>query len=314
MIKKIVLFLSIAAMLLSACASARAPASTLVQSYDKSSQGAVPAEAPRLTVGGQTEAVSNSSGYSAPAPTIERIVIKNANLSIAVDDPPKSMENITQLAESLGGFVVSAQLSQTHLDSGAEVPQASITIRVPAEKLNEALAQIKTETKRPVISEEMTSQDVTKEYTDLQSRLTNLQAAESQLKEIMASATKTEDVLNVYNQLTQVREQIEVIKGQIQYYEQSAALSAISVQLLANEAVQPLSIGGWQPVGVAKQALQALINTLKGLATAGIWLVLLVIPVLFVILLPFYLLFLLIRALRRRYRKPKTPPAPTPTA
>jgi hypothetical protein len=313
MIKKIVLFLSIAAMLLSACASARAPASTLVQSYDKSSQGAVPAEAPRLTVGGQTEAVSNSSGYSAPAPTIERIVIKNANLSIAVDDPPKSMENITQLAESLGGFVVSAQLSQIHLDSGAEVPQASITIRVPAEKLNEALAQIKTETKRPVISEEMTSQDVTKEYTDLQSRLTNLQAAESQLKEIMASATKTEDVLNVYNQLTQVREQIEVIKGQIQYYEQSAALSAISVQLLANEAVQPLSIGGWQPVGVAKQALQALINALKGLATAGIWLVLLVIPVLLVILLPFYLLFLLVRALRRRFRKPKTPPAPTPT-
>jgi hypothetical protein len=257
---------------------------------------------------------ANAGGYGAPAPDIQRVVIKNANLTIAVTDPAKSMENVTRLAETMGGFVVNAQLSQTHLASGAEVPQATITIRVPAEKLDEALTQIKNETTRPVINQEMSSQDVTKEYTDLQSRLTNLQAAEAQLKEIMGSATKTEDVLNVYNQLIQVREQIEVIKGQIQYYEQSAALSAISVQLLANEAVQPITIGGWQPVGVARQALQALINALKGLATAAIWLVILVIPVMFLILLPFYLLFLIIRGLRRRARRPAAPPAAPPAA
>lgn len=307
MTKKFLLFLTLSALLLSACAAARtaSPAIPYGQTQDKSNLAGAPALAPAA----QPEVVANTTGYSAPAPDIQRIVIKNADLTLAVDDPTKSMDNITKLAESLGGFVVNAQLSQTHLESGAEVPQATITIRVPADKLNAALAQIKTETKRPVISEQMSSQDVTKEYTDLQSRLTNLQAAESQLKEIMGSATKTEDVLNVYNQLTQVREQIEVIKGQIQYYEQSAALSAITVQLLANEAVQPLTIGGWQPVGVAKQALQALINALKGLATAAIWLVLLVIPVLFVILLPIYLIFLLIRYLRRRSRKPVPPPA-----
>ena len=56
----------------------------------------------------------------------------------------------------------------------------------------------------------------------------------------MEEATKTEDVLSVFNQLTQVREQIEVIKGQMQYYEQSAALSSISVELYANAAVQPV--------------------------------------------------------------------------
>ncbi len=309
MIKKLVLFLSITALLLSACAPARTAAPS-IQSNVTSSAGAAPA----VPAQAQPALAVSTTGYNAPAPDIQRIVIKNANLTLAVDDPAKSMENITKLAETMGGFVVNAQLSQANLDSGVEVPQATITIRVPAEKLDDALAQIKTESRRPVISEDMSSQDVTKDYTDLQSRLTNLQAAESQLKEIMGSATKTEDVLNVYNQLTQVREQIEVIKGQIQYYDQSAALSAITVQLLANAAVQPLTVGGWQPVGVAKQALQALINALKGLASAAIWLVLLVIPVTFLVLLPFYLLFLLIRALRRRSRKPLTPPAPTPSA
>ena len=46
----------------------------------------------------------------------------------------------------------------------------------------------------------------------------------------------------------------------MKYYEQSAALSSISIQLIANAAMQPLTIAGWQPGGVAKQALQSLIK------------------------------------------------------
>ena len=120
---------------------------------------------------------------------------------------------------------------------------------VAAERLDEALTSIESESNRLPLTKNISSQDVTKDYTDLQSRLRNLEEAEAQLREIMASANKTEDVLSVYNQLVQVREQIEVTKGQIQYYEQSAALSAISVEILADEAVQPLTVGGWQPGG-----------------------------------------------------------------
>jgi hypothetical protein len=120
-------------------------------------------------------------------------------------------------------------------------------------------------------------------------------------------------VLNVYNQLVQVREQIEVIKGQIKYYEQSAALSSISVELIADEAVQPLEIGGWRPDGVAKDALQALINTLKFLANALIWIIIYILPVLLVLYVIVFLpLSLVWRAWKRRRAARKqaiTPPA-----
>ena len=250
-------------------------------------------------------------GYVSTAPaTVERMVVKNANLSIAVDDPPAAMERITKMAEEMGGFVVNANLYQTTLASGIEVPHASISVRVPAEQLNEALRKIKAETQQPVISETITSQDVADDYTDLQSRLVNLEAAEKQLQSIMDEANKTEDVLNVFNQLTQVREQIEVIKGQMQYYEQSAALSIVSVELYANEAVQPVTIGGWQPKGVALQALQALVNTLKFLATAAIWIVILVLPVLVVVFLPPALIIMaVLRARKRRKAKAALPTA-----
>ena len=56
----------------------------------------------------------------------------------------------------------------------------------------------------------------TAEYTDLQSRLRNLEAAEAQLVNIMDGATKTEDVLSVFNQLVYIREQIQKVFAQFQ--------------------------------------------------------------------------------------------------
>ena len=214
-----------------------------------------------------------------------RMVIKNASLSIVVEEPGVSIEAISKMASDLGGFVVSSNLYRTQTSNGLEVPQANITIRVPADKLDQALAEIKSGAGQ-ILSENVSGQDVTQEYTDLESRLRNLERAEEQLTEIMEQAWETEDVLVVYNRLVEVQEQIELIKGQMKYYEQSAALSAISINIQANEAVQPLRIGNWQPVGVAKRAIQALINTLKVLADMLIWIALYILPVALILFFP----------------------------
>lgn len=247
------------------------------------------------------EDVSAFVQIDSTVPQAQRLVIKDADMTLVVPDPSRSMDEIAQMAEAMGGFVVTANLFQNRSESGVEIPQASITIRVPAEQFDDALSTIRSQSDRLPINENINSQDVTREYTDLQSRLRNLEATEAQLVEIMDEARSTEDVLSVYNELVQIREQIEVIKGQIQYYEQSAALSSISVELLANEAVQPLTIGSWQPGGVAKVAIQTLINTLKFLANAAIWILLYVLPVLLVVAIMFILpIYLVWRVWRRR--------------
>ena len=171
-------------------------------------------------------------------PTTERMVIKDVQISLAVDDPEASAGRIQQMAEAMGGYVAALNMYQTTLENGVKAPQGYITVRVPAERLNEALDQIKAETSQSIINENINTQDVTGEYTDLSSRLRNLEAAETKLQEIMDEAIKTEDVLSVYSQLVATREQIELIKGQMQYYEQAAALSSIQVELVTNEAVQ----------------------------------------------------------------------------
>ncbi len=315
-----------AALLLPACAAARTPAPSRSEANFSTGQGGAPVPpggassapiaAPALDANGPATVKSSLPDVTASgAAATDRIVINNADIKIVVKDPAASMDFITNLASKMNGWVVSSNLYKTTTDKGIEVPEATITIRVDSKQLDNAIQQIKVQVSNPqtdVLSETVTGQDVTKEYTDLNSRLTNLQKAEAQLQEIMASASKTEDVLAVYNQLTQIREQIEVIQGQINYYKESAAYSAISVTLTAQASVQPLQIGGWQPVGVARNALQSLISALQFLGSAAIWILLFLVPIAIVIFIPLWILWKLLRRFTRRKATPSAPVTPAP--
>jgi hypothetical protein len=244
---------------------------------------------------------STFSADRAPQRQVEqRLVIRNANLTLVVEDPAASAAEISALADSMGGFVVSSNIYESTFEQGVRATRASITVRVPAERLNEALAEIKSGAVE-VRSENVSGQDVTQEYTDLQSRLRNLEAAEEELREIMGSLTKAEDVLRVYDSLRQVREEIEVIKGRIQYFEQSALLSAVTIELLPDVVSQPLQIGRWQPQGTAKEAFETVIRAFQFLTDAAIWFVILVLPILIVLSLPFWVIRWVV--IRRRKRK-----------
>jgi len=259
-------------------------------------------------------AVFEESAAEEPAMDVERIVIKNANLSIVVADPAQSMDSIAKMAESMDGFVVSSNLYKTTTNTGVEVPIANITVRVPADKLEDALEQIKAMVENPkvdILSEDISGQDVTSEVTDLESRLRNLRAAEEQLLEIMEDATKSEDVIAIFRELTSVREQIEVTEGQIKYYRESARLSAVNVNLQAKEAIEPITIGRWQPGVEVQRAIQALLDGGKYLVNALIWLVLFAIPLLAVIVLPIYLIVKFFRKRAKHRQKASENAEPT---
>jgi hypothetical protein len=241
------------------------------------------------------------------------MVITNVDLTIVVKDPQKKMDAASQLATQLGGWVVSSNIYQTYTQNGEPVPQATISVRVPSTKLNEALSQIKADAIE-VRNETRSGQDVTSQYTDLQSQLTNLEQAEEDLLAIMDEAknnpnsnttSKTQDVLSVYSQITQVRGQIEQIKGQMQYYQESTDTSLINLTLIAEETIKPIEIGGWKPQGVARDAIQALVKFLQGFVNFLIYLILLVLPVLIVIFGPIALIVWGIVALMRRNKARK---------
>jgi hypothetical protein len=309
-----------AALIITACG---APAQQVLQPTQK---GAYGFEGPAMGGGGapQESFAAPAPGYPAAndaaraaeqpgAPASERLVIQTADVSIVVSDVKARIQAIEDMAAEMGGFVVSINVYETYTNDGQKVPEGQIVVRVPDEKLGAALEQIKHDTVE-VLNETRSGQDVTSQYTDLQSQLTAKQAAEAQLLKIMEGAEKTEDVLAVYAQLQQIQSEIEVLKGQIKYYEESASLSAISVRIVAEETVKPIEIGGWKPEGVARDAIQSLIYFWQDFVDFLIRFFLYTLPVLVTIGIPLFLAFLLVRWITRRTRKPGAAPAPAKPA
>ena len=307
--KKVLPIILIATFLLAACGSSRASAPQAPDAFVIPGMGggapmeepAMEMPAPMPTAGYYEDGVTNSS---VDASKVERMVIQNADLAIIVSDVEGRMKEVGDMAVEMGGFVVSSTLYQSYTSDYVQVPEGSVVIRVPSEKLEEALKLIKSDVVE-VQSENRSGTDVTAEYVDLTSRLKNLEAAEAQLEEIMKDATETEDVVNVFNQLVYYREQIELVKGQMKYYEEAAALSSVSVRIIAEETIKPVEIGGWEPKGVALTAVQDLIYFFQGFGSFLIRFVIFTLPVWIAIGIPLYLIFLGARALFRKMRGKK---------
>ncbi len=246
-----------------------------------------------------------SDGLNANIPnaaSAERMIVYNASLGIEVQDADKAASDITTIVSQNKGYVAATNMSRS---SGGQM-SGTITLRIPAENLDAAQKQIEAVGLR-VLNRNKSSNDVTDQYTDLNARLTNLQAAEVELRELLTTTRektgKADDILAVYNQLTQVRGQIEQIKGQMNVLSQTSAMATLTVSLIPREQVQIVEPEGWLPDSIAREALHALVNALQGLATLGIWGFLFMLPLAVVIVLPFLLLVLILRAILRRTRK-----------
>ena len=228
-----------------------------------------------------------------------RVIIYTGDVTLVVRDTQEAVGAITELAAAQGGYVAGSNIYQSN-----DVPQGSITIRIPAELYQDTLAKLRALAVR-VDRESSNTQDVTEEFTDLQARKENLEVTEEALQELLQERQRvgsTADILEVYRELTSVRGQIEQIEGRLRYLATQSALSTITINLIPDILYQPISVAGWQPQGVAKEALQALVFTLQGLGNVAIWLLVFGVPVLLVLAVPVVLAVWIIRWWWKRYR------------
>ncbi|MCX7707891.1 MAG: DUF4349 domain-containing protein [Anaerolineae bacterium] len=233
----------------------------------------------------------------------ERMIIRTANLNVVVSDTAQAQSAIIDAVNGMGGYVADASAWRE-----GEQLRARLTVRVPAEKLDALLAAVKALSVR-VQQENITGRDVTEEYTDLKAQLVNLEATERELRELLTEVRqktgKAEDVLAIYRELTQIRGEIERVQGRMQYLNNLSALATLTVELIPDVLARPVVEPGWRPLETVKNAGRALVNTLKGLVDALIWIVIVVIPVLIILAIPVVLLVLLIRWLGKQVKRKK---------
>jgi len=198
--------------------------------------------------------------------TEERMIVRNGEMSLVVEDVVAARDEVAQLALRFNGYVVSSRISGEEQEM-----RGYISIRVPDDQFEQALAELRELAVR-VTSESTSSRDVTEEYIDLEARLKNAEATESQYLTLLEKAREVEDILKIYDSLSRVRNEIEQIKGRMQYLERTSSMSLVSVNLEPETTVKPLARAGWSALEVLKSAVRGIVIFGQWLGTVAIWL------------------------------------------
>lgn len=214
-----------------------------------------------------------------PTAIQNRIVIRNAELSIEVTDVTQSDEQVRTLVSQVGGYLLSSSTS----GEGNEL-SINLSTKVPASQFDATLNAFQAMASK-VRSRSVTGEDVTEEFVDITARLHTLEITRDRVESLLSKATLIDDMIKINTSLSEIQGQIEQIQGRMQYLSQSAAFSTIELRIQPVPVVALNSVEGWQPVAVARGALHNVIAAGQGLLN-----LLIIIAIWTPFLLPFLLL------------------------
>jgi hypothetical protein len=205
---------------------------------------------------------AQSIAVPAAEPAAERKIIRTSSLEMVVHHPADVADQIAEMAERLGGYLVSSE------GGGQNATSGTLTIRVPSARFEEARAAIRKFGVR-VESEKVEAEDVTRQYVDQEASLRNLHAEEAQYLAILKQAGTVEDMLNVTEKLSDVRGQIEQQQAEFNALSRQVETVALTISL-RTEAQTPVSWLNWRPGYQLKLALHDGLESVADYATAMI--------------------------------------------
>jgi len=167
-------------------------------------------------------------------PPPDRKIVRSADLTVEVNDPSSAMAEVERLVTQAGGLIEGSTVTEDSM--------VSMRCRVPAAQLDQMLEQIAAlgdEKHRSVHA-----QDVTDQYTDLETRLRNNLALRDRLQALLERAQDVEDVLAIEKELTRIQSEVETMQAQFDRLQSQVELSSLSVSLQRKRILGPLGYLG----------------------------------------------------------------------
>lgn len=207
-------------------------------------------------------------------------IVRTGSIELQVQDVPKAVQVARDGIRAMGGYIGASQTGTLGDD-----PVATITYRIPVDRWEDALDLLRglAGQTTKVLSEQTQAVEVTGAVVDLEARIRNLRASETALQDIAAKATRVSDVLEVQAQLTNVRGEIEQLNGQLKELTDRAAFATLTANFGTPVVAVDVAAKGWEPAKVVDEATASLVNILQALTTAGIWFVIVWVPILVVL-------------------------------
>ena len=196
----------------------------------------------------------------------ERLVIQESNLSLLVEDVRAVGDSVVSYAREQGGFMVLSSYSRPE-----ESPFATITIRVPSDRFDQTLEFLRGQAIK-VTNENLVGEDVTAQYTNIGARIETLETTKAKFEDLLDQTSNIDQLLRIQREIIGLQTQIDSLIGRQDALEKNAQFTKITVYLSTDELALPYTPEQtFRPAVIFKLAVRSLINSLRAVASAAIW-------------------------------------------
>lgn len=243
------------------------------------------------------------SNSQSPLPEARKFII-TVSVSAETDDLDAALPELTKALEECGGYMEDQNLYNGSAYSGRRYRSASLTLRIPADSLDGFTAQIGSLTN--VVSSSRSTEDVTLQYVDTESRISVLKTEQTRLMELLAQADNMTDLLEIESRLTDIRAELESYTSQLKVLENQIDYATLSLSLTEVTEYTPV-----EEKSRLQQIGEGFVNSLKGLGTGildlGSW-ILINLPYLAVAALAVFGIRKILKAALRKRKAKAEPP------
>ncbi len=301
--------------LLSACGGspAIAPAATEAPMMELYAEQPAGAEAPMegevakdASTGSGTGVLPNVDSANADF-SASHMIIKNGEIKLLVEDTDIAIDRATQVIGDMGGYIISSRVWYQPYADGENYKYATITIGVPVDQFERALSRLRGLAVK-VLDETASGEDVTNQFVDLQSQVTNLEATRDRIKSFLDDAQTVDEALRINQELSNIEAQIEQLKGQMNYLQDRSAYSTITVnfepvlpELIETPTPTPTP-NVWKPGDTFTNAKKAVTYAYQGIIDFLIWVFVVIVPI---FAPPVLIIWALMKFFTRKWRKPQ---------
>ncbi|MCU7616072.1 DUF4349 domain-containing protein [Chryseobacterium sp. PBS4-4] len=157
--------------------------------------------------------------------SIAKKIIKNGDLEIQVGDIKKAHQQVNEIVKNNNAYIQTERFNNTDIDE-----KQFFTIRVPHKNFD-ALINSFSNGVGSVLSKNISSDDVTEEYTDVSIKLDNKKIYLEKYRDMLRNAKTTKDMLEIQENIRELEDEIDVSEGRLKFIDDRVNYSTLELML-----------------------------------------------------------------------------------
>jgi len=180
-----------------------------------------------IAAGDEASGSSTATTRSELNPEEGRLLIRRVTLSVETLNFSELCNNVNARTKEVGGYIETS--SQGGTGNARDLRTAYFVIRVPEDKLDSLISEFGGQA--TIVSQSETTDDVTLDYVDTQSKLEAYRIEQEQLLEMLDEAKDLDTIILLQNELTNVRYEIEYYESSLRMLENQVTYATLTLNI-----------------------------------------------------------------------------------